>query len=93
MQTATMCDRIVGCCVGGSAWCEPYLDLFATRTECLAALASFPEFSCTERAEDPAVCNSMVATCISAYEGLSCGAIGDAVSGGTAGGLELPPGC
>lgn len=92
-QTAAMCDRIVGCCVSGAAWCDPYREVFATRSDCLSALTSFEEFSCTDRAADPAVCNSMVANCTSAYAGVNCDQIGDAVSGGTATGLGLPPGC
>ena len=93
IHTAAMCDRIVGCCASGAAWCAPYFDAFATRSNCLAALGSAAEFSCTDRAADPAVCNSVVATCTSAYAGLSCDAIGGAVTAGTAGGLDLPPGC
>lgn len=92
-QANAMCERVVGCCVGGAAWCEPYYSFLSTQAECLSTLESTPEVSCASRASDPPRCTSDVAVCTSAYAALSCDTIGTAITAGTGGGLDLPPGC
>lgn len=90
-EASTLCERIVACCTGGAAWCEPYATVLSSVDSCLSVLSSDPSLSCDRFASDPSVCETDVAVCTTAYRGLTCDAIGSGFMGG--GGFDVPPGC